>query len=166
MRPSLSSTSTRTFVVLPALVAVEQAWSRRALHLGWGPVLGAGWLAYRLAGGHRLPRAGGPPGMSQGMPEQLVTDGPYALTRNPMYAGHLVFLGGLALLTRSPVAAVVAAAHVPWFARRVRRDEERLQRRFGEPYAAYCAEVPRWLPRARDVVAVVRAQAGSSLAGR
>lgn len=146
MRPSLSSTSTRTFVAVPAALALEQALSRRPLHPGWAPLLVAGWLAYRLSGRYRLPRAGGPPGMSQGMPEQLVTEGPYALTRNPMYAGHLLFLTGLALLTRSPLAAVVAAAHVPWFAHRVRRDEERLAERFGEAYAVYCERVPRWVP--------------------
>lgn len=165
MRPSLSSTSTRTFLALPAVVAAEQALSRRPVHRGWAPLLAAGWLAYRLAGSHRLPRAGGPPGMSQGMPDQLVTDGPYALIRNPMYAGHVLFMAGLALLTRSPVAAVVAVAHLPWFARRVRRDEERLLRRFGEPYAVYGAAVPRWLPRPRTVAAAARARVRPSSAG-
>ena len=150
MRPSLRSTSTRTFVAVPLAVAAEQRFTRRRLHARWSPLLPAGYLLYRLSGDYRLRRAGGPPGMSQGMPEGIVTSGPYRLTRNPMYLGHLIFLSGLALLTRSPLAAVLLAVNIPWFARRVRRDEERLARRFGPPFDEYCARVPRWLPRFRS----------------
>jgi protein-S-isoprenylcysteine O-methyltransferase Ste14 len=63
-----------------------------------------------------------------------------------MYLGHLLFLAGLALLTRSPLAAGTAVALVPWFDRRARRDEARLRARFGAEYDAYCRRVPRWLP--------------------
>lgn len=143
---SLRSTSTRTFLAVPAVVALEQAARRRPLHPAWAPLLAAGYLQYRLAGRYRLPRAGGPPGMSQGMPDRLVTGGPYAVTRNPMYLGHLLFLAGLALLTRSPLAAGTAVALVPWFDRRARRDEARLRARFGAEFDAYCRRVPRWLP--------------------
>lgn len=146
MRASIRSTSTRTFLAAPLAVAVEQAVSGRRLRPTWSPLLLAGYLSYRLAGRYRLPRAGGPPGMSQGMPEQLVSSGPYRFTRNPMYLGHLVFLAGLALVTRSPVAVALVGAHVPWFADRVRRDEERLRARFGPAYDDYCGTVPRWLP--------------------
>lgn len=113
------------------------------------PLLAAGYAAYRLAGSYRLPRAGGPPGMSQGMPDRLVQDGPYRYTRNPMYTGHLLFLAGLAVTTRSPVAAGVLGWHVRWFADRVAKDERRLRDRFGEAYADYCARSPRWIPRPR-----------------
>ena len=147
MRLSARSTSTRTFVIFPLTVTLEQAVARRRWHPAGALLLVAGYLTYRLAGAYRLPRAGGPPGMSQGMPEELVTSGPYRLTRNPMYLGHLLFLGGLVLATRSPVAAALLAAHVPWFSGRVRRDEERLHARFGAAYADYCRTVPRWLPR-------------------
>lgn len=147
MRLSLRSTSTRTFLVLPAAVLVEQALSGRRVRWSWTPMLAAGYLIYRLAGQYRLPRAGGPAGMSQGMPERLVLGGPYAWTRNPMYLGHLTFLAGLAMATRSPYAACALVAHVPWFAKRVRRDEERLAAAFGEEYRDYLARVPRWVPQ-------------------
>lgn len=145
MRASVASTSTRTFLLLPLVVAAEQVLARRPVRPAWSPVLAAGFLLYRSAGRYRLPRAGGPPGMSQGMPEQLVTSGPYRFTRNPMYLGHLVFLSGLALTTRSPVAALAVVGHLPWFDARVRRDERRLRDRFGPAYDDYCAQVPRWL---------------------
>lgn len=151
MRKSVRSTSTRTFVLIPIAVAAEQAMARRRLRPTWSLLLVAGYLGYRLAGAYRLPRSGGPAGMSQGMPDRLVTTGPYALTRNPMYLGHLAFLTGLAMTTRSPAAAVTAAVHVPWFAARVHRDECRLRDRFGASYDEYCQRVPRWFPRSLTV---------------
>ena len=146
MRPSLRSTSTRTFAAIPAVVLAEQALSRRPLHPRWLPALAWGFLQYKLAGSYRIARAGGPPGMSQGRPEHLVTSGVYAHTRNPMYMGHVVFLTGLTLLTRSPLALAATAALVPWFDERARADHERLITFFGEPYRQYVARVPRWLP--------------------
>lgn len=146
MRPSLRSTSTRTFAAVPALVLVEQALARRPLHPRWVPLLAWGYLQYRLSGDYRMARAGGPPGMSQGRPDRLVTTGVYALTRNPMYMGHLVFLTGLTLVTRSPVALAVTAGLVHWFDERARADDRRLRAMFGGPYEEYAARVPRWLP--------------------
>lgn len=146
MRPTLRSTSTRTFVAIPLAVAVEQLASRRRVRPAPLAVAAAGYLQYRLAGAYRRPRAGGPAGMSQGLPVRLVTDGPYAVTRNPMYLGHLLFLGGLTLGTRSPLALAATVALVPWFGGRARTDERRLADHFGPDYEDYCRRVPRWLP--------------------
>jgi protein-S-isoprenylcysteine O-methyltransferase Ste14 len=63
-----------------------------------------------------------------------------------MYAGHLLFLAGIAATTRSPSFLAVFAAHIPWFRARVTRDERRLEGRFGAAYEDYCQTVPRWLP--------------------
>jgi protein-S-isoprenylcysteine O-methyltransferase Ste14 len=145
MRLSVSSTSTRTFALYPALVLAEQALARRPLRPRWLPALAAGYALYRLAGSYRIARAGGPPGMSQGMPEKVIDTGPYAVTRNPMYLGHMVFLGGLTLLTRSPYAVALLTTVVPWFDERAAHDERRLEKAFGAGYAAYRDRVPRWL---------------------
>ena len=146
MRLSLRSTSTRTFVALPLALLAEQAVRRARLHASGTPLLAAGFAAYKLAGGYRIGRAGGPPGMSQGMPDRLVTDGVYAWTRNPMYLGHLTFMTGAALVTRSPLAIGALALAGPWFGRRVAADEARLTAAFGQAYEEYLARVPRWLP--------------------
>lgn len=146
MRRSLRGTSTRTFLAFPVAVLAEQALSRRRLHPQWLPVLAWGYLQYRLAGSYRIARAGGPPGMSQGRPERVVTSGIYGRTRNPMYMGHVVFLAGLTLVTRSPVALAIVAGHLHWFDERARTDHGRLIGIFGEPYEEYAARVPRWLP--------------------
>jgi protein-S-isoprenylcysteine O-methyltransferase Ste14 len=162
VRLSLRSTSTRTFVAVPALVLAEQLAARRRLRLRWVPVLAWGFAQYRWAGAYRITRAGGPPGMSQGRPERLVTSGIYAYTRNPMYLGHLVFLSGLSLLTRSPVAVAVTGVLTPWFDERAGADERRLAELFGEPYREYASRVPRWLPRPTDAHRGAR-HSGSSL---
>jgi protein-S-isoprenylcysteine O-methyltransferase Ste14 len=153
MRLSLRSTSTRVLLELPSVVLIEQAIARRPLHPRWLPILAWGYAQYRLAGSYRLPRAGGPAGMSQGFPDEIVESGIYRYTRNPMYLGHLIFATGLTLGTRSPVAACVMVALVPWFRGRVRHDERRLVDRFGDSYAAYTTRVPRWLPGTRPSAA-------------
>ncbi|HEX9495711.1 MAG TPA: isoprenylcysteine carboxylmethyltransferase family protein, partial [Candidatus Limnocylindria bacterium] len=100
----------------------------------------------RGAGAYRGDRGGGGPGFAAG-PDRLVTAGPYGVVRNPMYVGHLLFLGGLVALTRSPAALAAVALQWQRFAERVRLDERRLADQFGHEYVEYVEHVPRWLPR-------------------
>jgi protein-S-isoprenylcysteine O-methyltransferase Ste14 len=79
-------------------------------------------------------------------PSRLVTSGPYALMRNPMYLGHLIFVLGLALAFRSTVAAALGIGRALRFRRRVQADEERLEILFGDQYRAYQMRVKRWIP--------------------
>ena len=144
----LSSTSKRTFILWPILLALAEA----ALQQGvpriapWGlPLLVWGYLQYRLAGNYRLREGGGGPGIDV-PPERLVTGGPYRWCRNPMYLGHLIFFAGMALTLGSWIAAAVLAFHAFWFDRRVREDEARLAQRFGSEYVEYCRRVKRWVP--------------------
>ena len=104
-----------------------------------------GYLQYRLAGRYRLRLGGGGPGMDT-PPERLVTSGPFALCRNPMYLGHLIFLAGLALSLRSWLSAAIALGSAVWLQLRVLRDEQRLAGRFGKPYMQYLSRVKRWIP--------------------
>lgn len=142
---ALKSTSTRNFLVVPLVVLAEQALRRRRLHPGWAVPAACGYLQYRLCGRYRSSRGGGGPGLSN-PPVDLVTTGPYALTRNPMYLGHLVFLASLTMATRSPVALAYTSWSAAWFDRRAEGDERRLETMFGEEYRLYCRRVPRWLP--------------------
>jgi hypothetical protein len=143
------STSFRTFVFYPLIVlGWELVLSRGRLRLdAWFvPLMLWGYLQYRLVGAYRLRHGGGGPGMKT-LPLQLVTHGPYALCRNPMYLGHLVFLAGLTLSMRSVLAGVITLAVAVWFQFRVERDERRLQEYFGAPYVEYTRRVKRWIPR-------------------
>jgi hypothetical protein len=138
--------SLRTFVVVPIVVLAWQwAIGRLQFDPGFAPLLVWGYLQYKLVGRYRIGRGGGGPGMKT-LPDRLVTGGPYAWTRNPMYLGHLIFLAGLALTLRSELAAAIFAASLVYFHVRVKKDEKRLRETFGAPYADYCARVKRWVP--------------------
>jgi protein-S-isoprenylcysteine O-methyltransferase Ste14 len=143
------STSNRTFVLWPiALLCAEAALQNGLPRIEpWAlPLLAWGYMQYRLVGNYRLKEGGGGPGISI-PPERLVTGGPYRFCRNPMYLGHLIFLGGLAFALGSWLAAAVLVFHAAWFDRRVRDDEARLTALFGDPYREYLARVKRWIPR-------------------
>jgi Phospholipid methyltransferase len=144
----LRSTSFRTFVLYPLTIA---AWEwlinggRLPIRPRYAPLLIWGYLQYRLIGNYRARHGSGGPGMDT-LPERLVTTGPYAWCRNPMYLGHIVFLLGLTLTLQSTFGALITAATAVWFRFRVRRDETRLRERFGQPYQEYSARVKRWVP--------------------
>jgi protein-S-isoprenylcysteine O-methyltransferase Ste14/tripartite-type tricarboxylate transporter receptor subunit TctC len=148
----LTRTPVQTFVLCPLVVmAFEFAW--RGGTLAFEPaslLIGLtlmlwGFLQYKLVGRYRGPRAGGGPGMET-MPNRILDQGPYRLTRNPMYLGHIIFLIGLAIAFRSWFALIILAARAAWFHMRVLHDEARLQAAFGAEYDAYRARVKRWIP--------------------
>ena len=68
-----------------------------------------GFSTYRLCGLYRLKHGGGGPGL-ESPPERLVSTGPYAYTRNPMYLGHVIYLTGLTLTLRSWFGAALTVA--------------------------------------------------------
>jgi hypothetical protein len=141
-------TSLRTFILYPLIVVVWEWWlndGRLNLEPWFIPLLAWGYLQYRLVGKYRIRLGGGGPGMDT-PPERLVTTGPFAYCRNPMYLGHIIFLLGLTLSLGSVLAAIITAASVVWFQFRVRRDEKRLTERFGQSYVDYAARVGRWVP--------------------
>lgn len=83
----------------------------------------------------------------RGLPPRFVLAGPYLRTRNPLLAGVLVTVAGLALALDSwpvGVGAVLGALVAHQFV--VRIEEPRLRARFGSAYAEYLRCVPRWLP--------------------
>jgi len=80
--------------------------------------------------------------------DHVVTTGPYAYSRNPMYSGALMMMAGQALLLGSRGLIFYA---VCWFAAFVTFDlaidDPILVKRFGKTYEDYLASVPAWIPR-------------------
>ncbi|HEY3682555.1 MAG TPA: isoprenylcysteine carboxylmethyltransferase family protein [Streptosporangiaceae bacterium] len=115
--------------VLGALVAVAATallvWAR------W--VLGTMWASVPLVQrGHRL-----------------VTSGPYALVRHPIYTGLLGLAFGAMLTYGFGVYLIVMALAIPFIWRRVRVEDRMMATTFGEEYTAYRGEVPALLPSLR-----------------
>jgi protein-S-isoprenylcysteine O-methyltransferase Ste14 len=76
----------------------------------------------------------------------LADDGPYALTRNPMYLGLAVVYLGISLVANAlwPLLFLPEAIVLTYlFA--IRREEAYLAEEFGVAYAAYRARVRRWI---------------------
>ena len=77
----------------------------------------------------------------------LVSSGPFAIVRNPLYIGNIALWVGFALSARlvwmAPIIVVVLGleyhAIVGW-------EERLLEERQGDAYRAYAAHVPRWMP--------------------
>ena len=77
---------------------------------------------------------------------ELVTRGPFAIVRHPMYLGLiLAALGGLLLY--QTWAMLVFSLLAPLVLRRARREEKLLAAAFGKQWQDYCDRVPAFLPR-------------------
>jgi len=77
---------------------------------------------------------------------ELVTDGPYRFSRNPMYTGFtLVYIGGAFILdTMWPVLLLPVVLALVYLLV-IRREEAYLADAFGDKYAAYRQRVRRWV---------------------
>jgi protein-S-isoprenylcysteine O-methyltransferase Ste14 len=75
----------------------------------------------------------------------LVSSGPYAISRNPMYVGWTLLYVGGALITRNAwmVASLPVVAGL--IHRDVLREEHTLEGAFGDEYARYRKQVRRYL---------------------
>jgi protein-S-isoprenylcysteine O-methyltransferase Ste14 len=76
---------------------------------------------------------------------RLVTEGPYALMRHPMYLGYILTGAGGLLVYRTWTFVFIAVGFLG-LAFRARREEQALEAEFGEVYQAYCQRVPGWMP--------------------
>lgn len=83
---------------------------------------------------------------------ELATEGPFAITRNPVYLGEGAIALGIAMMSRMPwlvlvtliVGLLVTALIVDW-------EESVLRRRHGAAYEEYARQVPRWFSLRRLV---------------
>jgi protein-S-isoprenylcysteine O-methyltransferase Ste14/membrane protease YdiL (CAAX protease family) len=78
----------------------------------------------------------------------LVTTGPFALVRHPIYVGLFLLLLASGLAWSTPEAMVIAVWLFGWATHvRATREEKLLSSALGTAYAVYAARVPRFMPR-------------------
>jgi protein-S-isoprenylcysteine O-methyltransferase Ste14 len=94
-------------------------------------------------------------------PGTLVTTGPYALTRHPMYVGWWSIHGGIGVFRGSSWVLATLPAAVLAERGMVIHEEQALAQVFGDQYTRYARSVPRYLGFASDRS---RRAAGSSSA--
>jgi protein-S-isoprenylcysteine O-methyltransferase Ste14 len=148
-----------TFPWPPVLLvaAVMGAWILgRAVPIGWpglddGPahfigigfgVAGLGLAVWSI----RTLTGAGTTVMPHGTSSALVTSGPYARFRNPIYVADVLILLGLAELTKNVWLVAGAALFVPLVtALQIIPEERHLAAKFGDAYEAYRAKTRRWI---------------------
>ena len=110
------------------------------------PGLALYWWGARTLG--RMYKPASALGVQLNAEHRLVTHGPFALVRHPLYLGlRLAALGGL-LIFRTWTLAFVTTNFLALVVR-ARREEEALAAEFGEEWEAYAQQVRRWTPRCR-----------------
>jgi len=85
--------------------------------------------------------------------KKVITGGPFARMRNPLYLGNLLLSGGLVAVANVEFffkgdflllfVLVFFAQYIPVVA----WEENNLRSKFGKPYEDFIALVPRWIPR-------------------
>jgi protein-S-isoprenylcysteine O-methyltransferase Ste14 len=112
-----------------------------------GALIGAGF-AQMLESAARFIRVGKGALVPTSATEHLVVSGAYRYVRNPMYAGVMVSMAGESIALRNGgVAAELALAMIGFHLFVCFYEEPTLKKRYGEEYAKYKRNVPRWLPR-------------------
>lgn len=88
--------------------------------------------------------------------EDLVTDGFFALSRNPLYVGNILVLFGLFIIWNSPLLYLIGVPFVLiGYMGIVAAEEAFLRRKFGIAYDEYCRATNRWIPDLRKARAAL-----------
>jgi protein-S-isoprenylcysteine O-methyltransferase Ste14 len=79
--------------------------------------------------------------------QRIMTSGPYARVRHPLYSVHNLFNLGMVLLTANIPLIVFAIIGVPFTYARMKREEEIMVQQFGEEYQEYIKRTGRIFPK-------------------
>lgn len=138
-------------LILPALA--ERRLGVQGFLSGWlacaigTPLMIAGAILTTWAVARFLMAKGTPVPLNP--PPRLVTDGPYAYSRNPMLGGIFIMFFGAGALLNSPALfflvtpVLIIAARI--FVKRV--EEPELEARLGRDYVEYREKTPMFFPR-------------------
>jgi len=146
------------WVIIPppiwALILILAAWlGGRAAGLepffrhvvaGWA-IFAAGF-AVSASGRLAFAKAGTEAAPASKKNSHLVTSGPFAITRNPMYLGILIAVSGLSVAigtVAGPVATIIFFIFVNFVS--IPYEEAKMEAQFGEDFRAYKMRVRRWL---------------------
>lgn len=126
---------------LPLKRWLNEPWNYIGLVVIAVAVLGDAWSLYLF---FRSKTTVNP--LNPGNASQLVTTGPYRISRNPMYLGLLLMLAGWALYLGS-IAPLLALPLFVWILtkQQIEPEEIILAGKFGKQYEDYQRNVRRWL---------------------
>ncbi len=129
-----------------AMARFEPDWATLG---GWAAALGAllvaaglwlmVWAVLRM-------RRAGTTVLPHGSPSALVTDGPFRLSRNPIYLGDALLLAGAALLLDAPLALLLVPVFMALISGRfIRHEEAGLRGAFPKAFDDWARRTRRWI---------------------
>ncbi len=80
------------------------------------------------------------------MPDRIITSGPFAFSRNPIYLGDLMILAGvIAGYGAWPALVLIPLLQVILVRRFISPEEARMKENFGADFDAFASQTRRWL---------------------
>lgn len=80
--------------------------------------------------------------------EKLSTEGPFSVVRNPLYVFSFFGVLGAGFLTNQfGLFILLMGIFFIYYPEVVKHEEKFLSKKFGQEYANYCRDVPRWFPK-------------------
>jgi protein-S-isoprenylcysteine O-methyltransferase Ste14 len=125
--------------LFPSLGWLESPLARA---VGWSFLLGS-WLLIVVA--QRTMRQSWRIGIDENEPTELVQNGLFALSRNPIFLGMVLTLAGLFLVMSNALTLLVAVVSWVVISVQIRLEEEFLVKQHGQTYRDYCQKVGRWV---------------------
>jgi protein-S-isoprenylcysteine O-methyltransferase Ste14 len=129
----------------PTLLGIDSRWLLTVVETGGFAIYLAGfclmgWALIKLDGNYQL--GGSDPRTT----DTMITGGPYALLRHPMYTAALSIALGLACLTNSLTCLGAFVIYLILILLLIPVEEESLLRAYGGQYVAYTQRVRKLLP--------------------
>jgi len=84
-------------------------------------------------------------GIDTDRPDVLITDGAFALSRNPIFVAFITMAAGQFLISPNLITLIYAGAAAGLIHRQVLREENFLRGHYGQAYVDYCNRVRRYL---------------------
>jgi len=138
-----------TLVCILAIVGTGQLESAELWHTGAWDIVGASLILLGIllpVWGARTFKRHETNILPYKDPDNMVTDGPFKFTRNPMYLGMMLVLAGTAILVGTklaPIFPLVFFAVANWWY--IPFEEGRMAEAFGTNFSEYKSKVRRWI---------------------
>jgi protein-S-isoprenylcysteine O-methyltransferase Ste14 len=84
--------------------------------------------------------------------KELATEGPYSLTRNPLYFGNLLLGAGIAIASNNWLAVSICAAYYfSFFTFLIAIERKRMKSRFGPRYEDWAKQANLFFPKIKKI---------------
>jgi len=131
-------------VLVFALVVPDVTWPHVALRIAGAVLVLAGIALMLWAVAHF--RRHNTSVVPHQLPDRIITTGPFARSRNPIYLGDVLVLIGVILWQGAFVCLVLVPVFMAILLRRfIAPEEARMKQNFAGEYDAYTEITPRWL---------------------